>query len=82
MSRNDRGIRVMIRQAQDSAGVQWSAKIQPESFFFNFLKFLLFICAYNVWVISPPFPLPARVLEKDSGMVISKVIPEACEAGR
>jgi hypothetical protein len=20
--------------------------------------FLLFICAYNVWVISPPFPLP------------------------
>jgi hypothetical protein len=24
-------------------------------FFFNFI---LFICAYNVWVLSPPFPLP------------------------
>jgi hypothetical protein len=27
---------------------------------YSFLKFLflLFICAYNVWVISSPFPLP------------------------
>jgi hypothetical protein len=25
--------------------------------FITFLKFLLFICAYNVWVISAPFPL-------------------------
>jgi hypothetical protein len=26
-----------------------------------FLKFLLFICAYNVWVISPPFPAAPAV---------------------
>jgi hypothetical protein len=25
---------------------------------FFFLIFILFICAYNVWVISPPFPPP------------------------
>jgi hypothetical protein len=27
--------------------------------FLLLLLFLLFICAYNVWVISPPFPLPS-----------------------
>jgi hypothetical protein len=27
-------------------------------FYFYFL-FFLFICAYNVWVISPPFPHPS-----------------------
>jgi hypothetical protein len=27
--------------------------------FFSF--FLLLICAYNVWVISPPFPLPPQI---------------------
>jgi hypothetical protein len=34
---------------------------------FPFLKFLLFICAYNVWAISPPFspppPLPPYLAE-------------------
>jgi hypothetical protein len=29
--------------------------IKQESFF---LIFILFICAYSVWVISPPLPLP------------------------
>jgi hypothetical protein len=30
----------------------------PTSQLFFFLIFILFICAYNVWVISPPFPHP------------------------
>jgi hypothetical protein len=32
------------------------AKFEKEKLFF--LIFILFICAYNVWVISPPFPHP------------------------
>jgi hypothetical protein len=32
--------------------------IQHLLFYYYFFLFLLFICAYNVWVIATPFPLP------------------------
>jgi hypothetical protein len=31
--------------------------------FVSFIFFLLFICAYNVWVISPPFPPPLDLFQ-------------------
>jgi hypothetical protein len=32
--------------------------VTKDKHFFFFLIFILFIRAYNVWVISPPFPHP------------------------
>jgi hypothetical protein len=45
---------------------RWTNVLNRQFFFFNFLifYFLLFICAYKAWVISPPcpHPLPYRPL--------------------
>jgi hypothetical protein len=40
----------------------WSARVlhsNTSHIVFFSLFFIIFICAYNVWVISPPFPLPS-----------------------
>jgi hypothetical protein len=36
--------------------IDWFSYVEP--FFFYFFIFLLFTCAYNAWVISPPLPPP------------------------
>jgi hypothetical protein len=42
----------------------WSVKIlRPNSFFLiNYFIYLLFICTYNAWVISPPCPHPSLTI--------------------
>jgi hypothetical protein len=42
--------------------VVYRLELEHTSLFFIFYFLILFICAYNVWVISPPFPPPPPLI--------------------